>query len=58
MKEFLDFDKDLRIFYDNYYFEECRMVLKIPMTKRKDRDINIKIDEFNLSKYTYLMHFD
>ena len=58
MKEFLDFDKYQRIFYNNYYFDEYKIVLKIPITKGKDKDIDIKIDEFNLSKYIYLMHCD
>ncbi len=52
MKLFIDFDKNNQNFYINYYLEGYKLVLKIPM---KDCE-RIRIDEFDLSKYTYLIH--
>ena len=49
MKLFIDFDKN---FYTYYYLEDYKLVLIIPMNDCK----RIKIDEFDLSKYTYLIH--
>lgn len=59
IKEFIDFDKNNYIFYDNIYLEDEKMVIKTPITKKND--INkcikneIKIERFNLTKYTFLL---
>jgi len=51
---FIDFVKNSSRFSKNYYLEESKLILKIPMTIDKRN----KIDEFNLSKYTYLIHYE
>ncbi|MHA1376686.1 MAG: hypothetical protein ACTSR7_20585 [Promethearchaeota archaeon] len=58
IKMFLDFDKNNKIFYVSYYFEEIRMVLKESLIKKARLERDLKIDEFNLTKYTYLIHFE
>lgn len=58
IKMFLDFDRNSKIFYVSYYFEEVRMVLKEPLIIKRDLERDLKIDEFNLTKYTYLIHFE
>ena len=58
IKMFLDFDRNSKIFYVSYYFEEARMLLKEPLIIKRDLERDLKIDEFNLTKYTYLIHFE
>jgi hypothetical protein len=57
MKMFIDFDKSKEEFNINYYLEDYKIVLKIPISNYEESDSNIKIEEFNLTKYTYLIHY-
>ncbi len=57
--KYIDFDKIKQIFYDNLYFEKSGFVLKIPLMsliKHISND-DIKIEKFDLMKYTYLLHY-
>lgn len=54
---FIDFDKNKEEFNINYYLEDYKIVLKIPISNYEESDSNIKIEEFNLTKYTYLIHY-
>ncbi len=57
-KKHIDYDQIEQIFYDNIYFENSDVVLKIPLIcliKQISND-DIKIEKFDLSKYTYLLH--
>ena len=57
--KFIDFDKYKEIFYDNLYIDDYKIVVKIPLIKRKDRFYRkIKIKEFDLGRYTYLLAYD
>jgi hypothetical protein len=57
IKMFLDYDKSKKKFYINYFFEEDKIVLKEPLIKEKNQGSDFKFDNFNLTKYTYLIHF-
>lgn len=54
MKKFIDFDKSVGIIYTNYYMDDSKIVLKVPI----NRNDKVKIDEFDLTKYNYLVHYD
>ncbi len=57
--KFIDFDKKRRVFYNNLYIDDFKIVVKMPLNKNKNvlyRDI--KIDKFDLGKYTYLLAYD
>jgi len=57
--KFIDFDKSKEIFYDNLYIDDYKIVVKIPLIKRKDRLYKkIKIAEFDLGRYIYLLSYD
>lgn len=59
VKMFIDFDKNSKILYINYYLEDNHYVLKIPFDEIIDSDSPvILIENFDLSRYTYLIHFD
>lgn len=51
---FIDFDKDNKSIYINYYLDNYKLGIKITM-KLNDE---LKIDELDLSKYTYLIHYE
>jgi hypothetical protein len=58
--KFMDFDKDRKIFYNNLYLDEFKIVIKMPcVCPVKDIDQNlIKIEKFDLVKYTYLLSYE
>ena len=59
LKKFIDFDKYIEIFYDNLYIDEYKIVVKIPLIKRNNPfDKKIKISNFDLERYTYLLSYD
>ena len=58
IKQFIDFDRNNKIFYVSYYLDEYKIVLKIPMVLDRIQDVDIKIDNFNIAKYIYLTHID
>ena len=61
VKGFIDFDKEGEIAYDNLYLEDEKVVVKIPIIEKevifKNVNEGIKIERFNLSKYTFLMNY-
>ncbi len=58
-KKFIDFDKRERIFYDNLYFGEYNIVLKIPIlgVENKVSYREIKLEKFDITRYLYLLHY-
>ncbi|MBY9006393.1 MAG: hypothetical protein KGD63_06515 [Candidatus Lokiarchaeota archaeon] len=58
LSKFIDFDRDQNVFYNNLYIEECDFVVKIPILKEEIHPEKIKIEKFNLAKYTYLLDYD
>ena len=64
-KMYLDFDSIEKIFYYNLYFVENTFTLKIELTHLSKKDVkknkikqNIKYEKFDLTKYTYILHFE
>ena len=58
-RKFIDYDKGKKIFYDNLYLDEFKIVVKIPLScksKKKKKDV-IKVKKFNLERYTYLLSY-
>ncbi|KKL25125.1 hypothetical protein LCGC14_2408420, partial [marine sediment metagenome] len=55
-----DYDRIEQIFYDNLYFDKSGFVLKIPLLSliRQISKDDIKIEKFDLTKYTYLLHHE
>ncbi|MFX1392843.1 MAG: hypothetical protein ACFFAH_04630 [Promethearchaeota archaeon] len=58
MGKFIDFDKIRRKFYNNIYLDDFKIVVKMPLTKENNSKEDIKIEEFDLTKYTYLLAYD
>lgn len=61
VKKFIDFNDENKNFYNNFYINDEELVVKIPILSstqnrniEKNRDERIKIERFDLSKYTYL----
>ena len=58
LKKYIDFDKINKKIYDNYFLDEFKIVLKVPIVLDGNQDAEIKIDNFNIAKYSYLAKID
>jgi hypothetical protein len=60
IKKFLDFDKTKGVCYDNIYIEDQKIVIKIPLfsLKKINDNLKLKIEEFNLENYLYLLTYE
>ena len=57
--KFIDFDKYEKIFYNNLYLNEFKIVIKIPCVsiEKECENNEIKIEKFDLGKYNYLVSY-
>ena len=55
-RKFIDFDKNRRQFYNNLYLDDVKFVIKIPLIREKGEEL--KVEKFDLTKYTYLLSYD
>ncbi|MGQ4874168.1 MAG: hypothetical protein ACP6IY_08870 [Promethearchaeia archaeon] len=60
MSRFIDFDRNKKIFYDNLYFDDFKIVIKIPICNLKNgnkcKDLLIK--KFDPAKYIYIFTYE
>ena len=57
IKMYIDYDRVGQVFFQNFFFEEFSIVIKIPLTKTIDGS-NLRIEDFDLTKYIYLLYID
>ena len=60
VNKFIDFNKNERIFYNNLYLDEYKIVIKIPLSLAYKKGIinEIKIEEFNLADSIYFFSYN
>ena len=60
VNKFIDFNKNERIFYNNLYLDEYKLVIKIPLSLAYKKGIinEIKIEEFNLADSIYFFSYN
>ncbi|MFO7796399.1 MAG: hypothetical protein ACQERB_13995 [Promethearchaeati archaeon] len=58
--KFIDFEKKQKVFYNNLYLNDEKIVVKIPihLNTNGHNGNGVKLDKFDLTKYTYLMSYD
>jgi len=61
LKKFIDFDRRKEVIFDNLYLDDQKIVVKMPLLdKGKNNKFfkrDVKIEKFNLSKYTFLLNY-
>lgn len=58
IQKFIDWDKFENVFYNNFYLDKYKIVIKMPLFPKKEKNNEIKIKKFNLEKYTFLISYD
>jgi len=56
MNKYIDFDKNNEVFYYNIYSKDVKFVMKIPIYGFRNKKKEIKIEKFDLTKYTFLLN--
>jgi len=57
LNQFLDYDKLTHKFFENIYLKEQKFVIKIPLNINQDNKSDIIIEQFDLTKYLYLISY-
>ena len=59
MGQFIDFDKRERIFYNNLYLEDSKLVVKVPLSDVDYKKLvpNVKIEKFDLANRAYILSY-
>jgi hypothetical protein len=58
VKKFIDFDKTEKIFYNNLYIDDYKLVIKMPLVGGESVRKEIKIKRFDLAQHIYLLSYD
>ena len=58
IQKFIDWDKFENVFYNNFYLDKFKIVIKMPLIPIEEGRDDIKIKKFNLEKYTFLISYD
>jgi len=58
LQKFIDWDKFENVFYNNFYLDNYKIVIKMPLLPKEELKNQIKIKKFNLEKYTFLISYD
>jgi hypothetical protein len=57
LKKFIDFDKNGRVFYNNLWLDDQKVAIKIPILEENLLNRDLKIEKFDLAKYTFLLTY-
>ena len=57
-KMYMDFNKLEKEIYINYYLEDIKLSIKIPINKSYKKDTELKIEKFKFTNYIYLTAFE
>lgn len=59
LNKFIDFNKNERVYYNNLYLDEYKIVIKIPLSLSYKNGLiyDIKIEEFNLTDSIYIFSY-
>jgi len=58
IQKFIDWDKFENVFYNNFYLENYKIVIKTPFIPGEEPRTKIKIKKFDLENYTFLISYD
>jgi hypothetical protein len=58
VSKFIDFDKEGNTFYDNVYLDDYKIVVKMPLLKKRKDSKEIQIKKFTLENYTFLFSYE
>lgn len=57
LSKFLDLDKNKECFYNNFYLDDLKLVIKMPFFKEEKCQEEIKIEKFNPADYIFLLSY-
>lgn len=62
VSKFIDYDREKCLFYDNVYLDDEKLVIKQPIVCKRSMRAEIykgvRLEKFNLAKYTFLTSYE
>lgn len=58
MTKFIDYDTNQGVIYNNLWIDEHKIVIKMPLMGKDEPKEEMKLEEFDLAKYTYLLAYE
>ncbi|MFX1446000.1 MAG: hypothetical protein ACFFHV_21495 [Promethearchaeota archaeon] len=55
---YMDFSKLDKVLYVNYYLEEFKLSVKIPINNSNKMDAKLRIEEFEFTNHVYLTEIE
>ncbi len=53
----MDYNKDEDRFYNNLYFNDYNLVIKLPLIEKIDKKLDVKIESFSIENAVYLTSY-
>jgi hypothetical protein len=57
IKKFIDYNKEDGKFYNNFYFDDFKLIIKIPLTGKKDEKNDIQTEQLSFASNVYLLTY-
>lgn len=57
LNRFLDYNRSTHQLFENVYLKEQKLVIKIPLNGNHNNNLDIIIEQFDLTKYLYLVSY-
>jgi len=57
IKRFIDFNKDTNLFYNNFYLNDFKIIIKIPLIEKENSQLEIEIEKFSIVNDIYLTSY-
>jgi hypothetical protein len=57
IKRYLDFSKDKKILYNNFFLDDFKVVIKVPLLIKEISEQDIKVEHFDIVNDIYLISY-
>ena len=56
-KKYINYNKEDGKFYNNFYFDDFKLIIKIPLTGKEEEKRDIKIEQLTFTNGVYLLSY-
>ena len=56
-KKFINYIKEDGKLYDNFYLDDYKLIIKIPLTGKEEEKHDVKIEQFTFASGVYLLSY-
>ena len=56
-KKFINYNEEDGKLYDNFYLDDFKLIIKIPLTGKEEEKRDVKIEQFTFASGVYLLSY-